>query len=505
MNEQNPVSNEFIFQGINYLHKEVGIICVIFRITMDLFFNKIHDYILNHNLVTAGDSILMSISAGKDSMALFHVLLALAADLKLDLGAFHLNHMMRGAESDSDELFLTELCDRHSIRLFLERHDFKKNKLKKMSFEEQARNHRYSSLEKIRNEGHYDKITMAHSRSDNVETILMRIFTGTGLYGLRGVRPERNHIIRPLLCVSSREIYGYLNDNSIPWREDSSNSLEEHRRNYIRNKIIPGIEYRFPMIEESIISIADYANENEKLLESLTCEFMEKTVEKRVDGIYLRCGDLKGNLRLMRFLIQKILRDEFCISIEKHAYEQIFKNIFPVKKRKSLYKKTGIEIEVQLINGIEFLKINNHPTMKKMNSGWEYIIDLGSSDPCEVYMKEPGITITVMSVDYEYFKIHKNENSAVFIELEAKTSISIRNWKPGDRMETEAGTKKIKKIMNEKKLDMDFKNDVPLLVFNNKIAAFMPGIINGRSNRVGRDFIVTGGGKKIIAIFRKFD
>ena len=72
-------------------------------------------------------------------------------------------------------------------------------------------------------------------------------------------------------------------------------------------------------------------------------------------------------------------------------------------------------------------------------------------------------------------------------------------------MKTESGTKKIKKIMNEKKLDMDFKNDVPLLVYNNKIAAFMPGLIDGRSNLVGRDFIVTGGGKKIIAIIRKID
>ena len=208
-------------------------------------------FIIKNSLIGPGMKILLSCSAGKDSMALLAVLYALKERFRCDLGIFHLNHLMRGAESDRDEDFLKSVSDNMGLPFYVERYDFSEHKTRRGSFEEQARNVRYGLIEQYLKNCGYDRCAMAHNNDDAVETVLMRICTGTAIHGLQGIPAKRGHIIRPLLHASASDIYSFLKEESISWREDSSNSDDVYTRNFIRNTVIPRLETRFPALRSS--------------------------------------------------------------------------------------------------------------------------------------------------------------------------------------------------------------------------------------------------------------
>ena len=198
---------------------------------------KVLKFIEQFKLINKGDKILVS-SGGPDSVFALHFLFKFRKKYIIELLALHFNHGLRCKESDGDENFAKEFCEKLNVQFISQKLDVKSfAKKNKLSIEEAARLLRYKNLERIALKSGCTKIVTAHNQSDNTETILMNLFSGTGLSGLSGIRFEEN-IIRPLLCLGKQEILEYMNKEKINSRDDSSNLNDDFRRNYIHNRIL---------------------------------------------------------------------------------------------------------------------------------------------------------------------------------------------------------------------------------------------------------------------------
>ncbi len=200
------------------------------------FVNKIRQYIISNNLLKDGADVIVGLSGGADSTALLKVLLTLGYRCT----AVHCNFHLRGAESDRDQQFVTELCSRLGIRLEVCHYDTESYARQHgISIEMAARELRYADFNRIMQERQASAVCIAHHRDDSVETLLLNLIRGTGLRGLTGIKPVNGNIIRPLLCVSRTEIELWLTETGQPYVTDSTNLETDYTRNKIRNQLLP--------------------------------------------------------------------------------------------------------------------------------------------------------------------------------------------------------------------------------------------------------------------------
>jgi tRNA(Ile)-lysidine synthase len=220
---------------------------------------RVRETIIRFGLVEKGDRVLVALSGGPDSVALLYVLLALKPEYDLTLWALHLNHKLRGAESDEDERFARKLASDLRLKFLSKRVDVKKQaKRRKLTIEEAAREVRYGYLQEVAEEVKADKIALGHQADDQAETFLMRLIRGAGAAGLSGIPAKRGKIIRPLIRTTRDRIEDFLKTNRITYRLDSSNYLTDFNRNKIRLELLPILKRQFnPKIVESLNRAAD--------------------------------------------------------------------------------------------------------------------------------------------------------------------------------------------------------------------------------------------------------
>lgn len=217
------------------------------------FIPRIKEFIERHQLIQPGEKIITTLSGGADSVALMLIL----RSLNLDIEAAHCNFHLRGEESDRDEQFVTHLCNQHNIKLHITHFNTYAHAAQNtISIEMAARELRYNWFEKLRKQTNANKIAVAHHRDDSVETLLLNLCRGTGIDGLRGIRPISGHIIRPLLEVSRKDIEQYLRKNKQTYVTDSTNLENEFKRNKLRLDIIPMLKQLNPSVSRSIYETA---------------------------------------------------------------------------------------------------------------------------------------------------------------------------------------------------------------------------------------------------------
>lgn len=192
--------------------------------------------VLRHNMFKDVNSVTVALSGGADSVALLSVLLELSEEFNLKVYAAHLNHCLRGEESDRDEMFVRDLCKTLGIELFCERanvSDFAKQN--GMSIELAARKVRYEFLARVG----IGAIATAHTASDNIETFLHNAVRGTGIKGLCGIPYVRGRFVRPLLTVTRADVEEYCRLKGLLFQIDSTNANEQYTRNRIRHSVVP--------------------------------------------------------------------------------------------------------------------------------------------------------------------------------------------------------------------------------------------------------------------------
>lgn len=394
---------------------------------------KVRQYINSKQLFSLNARIVVALSGGSDSVALLRILHALGYDCE----AAHCNFHLRGKESDRDEVFVKKLCTKLGIPLH--RIDFETKRYadeKKISIEMAARELRYNWFAEIKEKTKADVIAVAHHKDDSVETVLLNLIRGTGLNGLMGIRPKNGNIVRPLLCVSRKEIMDYLQDIGQEYETDSTNLQDEYTRNKIRLNLIPLMQEINPSVKEHIIDTSNYLN--------------------NVASIYNRCIE-EGKLRVMdngNIRITALLNE---LSPEALLFEILYPLGFNSAQTKKIFNALKRQAGKQYIS----------------KDGWRVVKD---RELLLIDKKEESghSSIKLIKEEKEYTKdfVIPNERNIACLDADKLTGeLNLRKFRNGDFFIPFGmkGKKKVSDYLTDRKFSIVQKEQQWVLCCGNKI------------------------------------
>ena len=367
----------------------------------------IRSYIEKHQLLVDDRLVLVGLSGGADSVALLSILVRLSYPCV----ALHVNFHLRGEEADQDEAFARQFATSLGVSFYKKDFDTEAYaKERKISIEMAARDLRYTWFEDMRIRLHGQAIAVAHHQDDNVETVLMNLVRGTGIRGLRGIRPKNGWIVRPLLCVSREKILNWLADQHYTYRTDQTNLSDVPTRNFIRLRIVPLLEKINPSTREAIARTAEHLSDVEKLYKYV--------VEQAHKEVFNSNGDLSIEA-LMRFpapntLLYEVLKE---YGFSRSVCEEIF-TALSKESGKNFYSSTH-----RLVKDRNFLLIA--PLKEKEERTF-------TLDPTIQTCHEPiKLSYHVESLTTD-FQIKKDKHIAYFDYDKLQLPLSLRTWKDGD-------------------------------------------------------------------------
>ncbi|MCD7797444.1 MAG: tRNA lysidine(34) synthetase TilS, partial [Clostridiales bacterium] len=256
-----------------------------------------------YNMLSKCDRVLAAVSGGADSMAMLNFLLWAKDRYSLDVFVAHIEHGIRGQESLDDADFVENYCKKNSLEFhILHINAVEEARKASMGVEEYSREKRYEFFSSF----DCDKIATAHNLSDNAETVLFRLFRGTGLKGMCGVPPVRGRIIRPLIEISADRIREYCREENIEYKVDSTNFDNKYSRNIVRNQIFPHAKSINPNVENAVNNFISNACEDYEFIEN---EVKEAYASSLCDGM-LSLDILNGyNIAVIKRVISKYFTD----------------------------------------------------------------------------------------------------------------------------------------------------------------------------------------------------
>ncbi len=239
---------------------------------------KVLEYMKKHHMVEVGDRVLIGLSGGADSAALFHILRQYQQTYGYELLAVHVNHGLRGKEALRDQEFVMELCRLYQVPCEVVEMPVQQMAEKgKMSLEEAGREARREVFQRLAGKWKCSKLALAHHKNDQAETMLHHLARGTGLAGLAGLLPADGFRIRPLLCLERREIDHYLQERGWAHVEDSSNRDDQYTRNRIRHELLAGMTERVnKKAVEHMAMTANILRQTDSYLEKQGRELLRK-------------------------------------------------------------------------------------------------------------------------------------------------------------------------------------------------------------------------------------
>ncbi len=263
------------------------------------FTDKIKNFIKRQKLLDKKGKYLVALSGGADSVAL----LLLLREMGYDMEACHCNFHLRGEESDRDEQFCIDLCQRLHTPLHRIHFDTRTYaEVHKVSIEMAARDLRYKYFGDLKKDTRATGICVAHHQDDQVETVLINLIRGTGIKGLKGISAKNGDILRPLLCVTRQEILEYLREKGQDYVTDSTNLVDDVVRNKIRLHVIPMLKEINPAACQNIVATAHYVDMADKELADIEhavqfrdCSEHATTSIGPCDLTYVNKSEIKGH------------------------------------------------------------------------------------------------------------------------------------------------------------------------------------------------------------------
>lgn len=288
-------------------------------------------------------TIAVGLSGGRDSVVLLHLLLSKKDVLNITVRAICVEHGIREcSKSESESVY--KLCEKLGVECRVYHVDcISYAKENKLTVEQSARELRYQCFESAMKDGFCEVIATAHHLSDNTETVLMRIFRGTGVKGLRGIAKERTGYIRPILHSTREEIDQYVQEHGLEYFEDETNTDLGYTRNYIRHVVVKDIKERYPSVDESILRLSKLANADEEYFTDLVKEKL-LVLGKGVYGVSL--ADVKYYAVFSRLVRSAFYSLGVSVDVEDRHVELI-KNLLNGENGDSLDMPYGVTVALE--------------------------------------------------------------------------------------------------------------------------------------------------------------
>ena len=296
---------------------------------------RVREFISAEGMLTPGEGVVVAVSGGPDSVALLRLLHDLdksqgrggKGEGASPLHVAHLNHMLRGEESEGDERFVQGLASGLGLGFTTKRVDVRQEAAReKCAIEEAARRARYSFFEGLARELGMKVVAVGHTADDNAETVLHRIIRGTGLTGLAGMRPVREisrgsgiRLIRPLLSTWRQEVLDYLREKDVSYRIDSSNLQAGYLRNRIRLELLPLLGEYNPRVKESLVRLAETAGKEYAVLEGEARKIIEAGLTREETSYILETTLLKGQASFLQHLVFREVLGQIGLPLKRVA------------------------------------------------------------------------------------------------------------------------------------------------------------------------------------------
>ncbi len=383
-----------------------------------LFERAVNDY----RMLDGVACIVTGLSGGSDSIVLLHKLAELQNEGQLTVVAAHVNHMIRGYEADSDEMFCADLCKTLGIHFEVLHADIPKLAAeRKTGIEATARDVRYSFFSDIMKKYGAEKTAVAHNADDLTETLLFNVTRGAGLNGIVSVRPVRDWIIRPLIYCRKEEIIKYCENHGYSFVTDRTNADIDYSRNKIRHCVIPVLKSINPSFTESAIRLSESV--------STDVDFLESSAKKY---------SFRDGRMILSKLHDAVLRRVIIRELEASGIRPEYTH---VRAAAELIRKGGAHASLSFPGGTMVLDRNEIHTTKPENSHVPETTELfyGTNQ-----VGKFCFTITDKKPDGE----------AIFIMIDKcifEKGLFVRKRKPGDRYIINGMSKTLKKLFQEKK------------------------------------------------------
>ena len=426
-----------------------------------------------HHLVSGQHTLLIAVSGGPDSVCLLHILVKLQDELGIRLHVAHLNHQLRGTESEADAQYVSDLARRLGIPATIEQRDVKAYQAQQhLSLEEAAREVRYTFLAQVAESITANRVAVGHTADDHIETILMHLIRGTGTRGLRGLQPNSRWqssgnsltIIRPLLPISREETASYCRNHKLTPRLDASNLSLSPLRNRIRHQLLPLLKSYNPQVAEALLRTARIATDDLAFLDQESAQLWGEIAREQESTIILdkeRFLELPSALKrhLLRTSIEKLLGN--IMDIETRHIEQMMAALTkPAGKRISLPEGLTFSIEYdRYLLGQDPASLSPFPTLEA---------EFPLKTPGETSL--PGWHIEASIIDPSVVKGKgigsiNNDLTAYFDLDKTGDKLAVRSRQPGDRFQPLglSQPKKLNEFMIDAKIPSAWRQRIPIV------------------------------------------
>ena len=413
--------------------------------------------------VLPGETVLLAVSGGGDSMVM--------ADLFIKSGiAFavaHCNFGLRAEASDLDEALVADWCDANSIKFHRAQFETKaRSEEWKKGTQETARILRYEWFEAIRKEYKYAKIVTAHHANDNVETLLINLFKGTGISGLHGILPENGNIIRPLLFATKEMMAAYAAEHNVIYREDASNETDDYLRNAVRHNVVPAIQQWFPNAVGSVNESIGRFGEAEILYKKAIAQERKKLLERRGQDYCISVLKLRHREPLATICYELLYPFGFSSAQVPHVL-----NLLDASTGHYVSSATH-----RVIRNRDFLVITTVPA----DTADMVLIE---AVPCTVDMGKYHFSFAIQPKP----KTFSADPNVAYLDIKSmEFPLVLRKWKIGDYFYPfgmKMKKKKVARLLIDEKVPLHEKEDIRILECSKRIA-WISGIRSDERFRV---------------------
>lgn len=429
----------------------------------------VENTIETYNMFNNGDTVVIGVSGGADSIMLLHCLNSLKAKYNLKLVVAHVNHKIRPGDAERDAEFVRDICKNWGVEFHLREANIK-NLAKEwsMSEEEAGRKVRYGFFDELTNNIEGAKIATAHNANDNVETVLMRFMRGSGIQGLSGISFKRDNLVRPILGISRADIEAYIEENNLTHITDKTNFESIYTRNKIRLELIPFMQEMFNpnLIDTVTANIGIYRED---------AEFLDDMAEKEYRSYCWKHSAIPNAIVCSKHLFtlnKPSIVKRVIIKVIKELMNTEQTGITP-QKINEIYEGVNSEVGTIFVLNDEFEVVVDYDslvfkTKDEPSISESYELDFSSIEGV-LELPDFGMKLDVSCV-YEREIDNKANVCYIPIELAETKKFTVRTRKDNDIFRVSDDChKKLNRVFLDKKVSKVGRNIIPMLCSENEV------------------------------------